>query len=246
MIGASSEIKDLTIIISGYNEGVRVKDVLENVLGVIEKYKIGASVLFLDNHSTDDTGTEADSVAQNNRRLQVIHRRNRPNKDLGSSILEGISLVQTKHFMIMDCDLSHNPEDIPKLFERRFDADIVIGSRFVNGGSADLQLKRSILSQGFNTFARIIVGIPVYDLTTGFKLYKTDLIKNLTFKNNGFGLHVEMPIRAFLNGATVLEIPIHYSKSPKKSTLRYRKQFFSYMSPVICGGTTRIRRWFNL
>src|SRR3989338_8521991 len=149
-------------------------------------------------------------------------------------------------FLIMDCDLSHNPEDIRQLFDYREKADIIIGSRFVKGGSATLSSQRRFLSRFYNVFARVLTGLPVNDLTTGFKLYRLKKVTDIKIENNGFWFHVELPIKAYFRGATFLEIPIHYEKSPKESTLRYHKQFFSYMNPVFWGFLQRIKHIFSV
>src|SRR3989338_3826758 len=235
---------ELSVVISALNEGERVAEVLTRVLESLKRNNINGEVVFMNNHSTDNTGENADRVAQQYANLRVIHRQNRPNKDLGSSLREGIANAKGKFYLIMDCDLSHNPDDIVRLFSERDKADIIIGSRFVKGGSAELNFKRWLFTRTYNNLARLLVGIPVKDLTTGFKLYRTELIRRLDLKQNGFGLVVEMPIKAYLSGATFLEIPIKYARSPKESTLNYRKQFRSYMTPVMEGFKERLRRLF--
>lgn len=236
---------ELSVVISALNEGERVEAVLVRVLNTLKQHNIPGEVIFLNNHSTDNTGAAADRVAALYPNLRVIHRQNRPNRDLGSSLKEGIQNVRSKYFIIMDCDLSHNPDDVARLFQERNKADIIIGSRFVKGGAADLSFKRRLFTRVYNMFARILTGVPVKDLTTGFKMYKTHLIRPLNLQQNGFGLVVELPIKAYIVGhATFFEIPIVYARSPKKSTLNYRKQFRSYMEPVIWGLGERLRRLY--
>ncbi len=236
----------LSVIISALNEEARVGAVLRQVLEIFKKYHIDSELIFLNNHSTDHTGDIAAELAKIEPHLKVIHRYNRFSKDLGSSLKEGIQNASGDFFLIMDCDLSHNPEDIKRLFESREKADIIIGSRFVKGGSATLSSQRRLSSRFYNILARALTGIPVNDLTTGFKLYSTKKVVDIKIKNNGFGFHVELPIKAYFRGATFLEIPIHYEKSPKESTLHYRKQFFSYMNPVFWGFLQRLKNIFSL
>ncbi len=236
----------LSVIISALNEEAHVEAVLIRVLEIFKNYHIDGELIFLNNHSTDRTGEIAAKLAQTEPSLKVSQRYNRPSKDLGSSLKEGIQNVAGKFFLIMDCDLSHNPDDIKKLFDSREKADIIIGSRFIKGGSADLNLKRRFLSRFYNILAGVLTGLPVNDLTTGFKLYRTEKVHDIKIKNNGFGFHVELPVKAYFRGATFLEIPVHYEKSPKKSTLHYRKQFFSYTKPVFWGFLQRLRRILSI
>ena len=235
---------ELTIVISALNEEKSVKKVLEKIEIIFKKYKICGDIVFLNNHSTDDTGKIADSFAEKKENIKVIHRRNRKNKDLGSSLREGLSNANGKYILIMDCDLSHDPSEIKKLFDNRKEADIIIGSRFA-GGSAEMNLKRTILSKTYNVLVDKVLFLEVKDITTGFKLYKKEVIKNLSLKNNGFGLHVEILLKASNKGFKIKEIPIHYRKSYSESSLNYRKQFFSYVKPVLSAINQKYFAWFK-
>src|SRR3989338_138591 len=236
----------LSVIISALNEEARVEAILRQVLEIFKKYDIDGELIFLNNHSADRTGDIAAALAKTEPRLKVIQRYNRSSKDLGSSLKEGIKNAAGNFFLIMDCDLSHNPEDIRQLFDSREKADIIIGSRFVKGGSATLSSQRRFLSRFYNVFARVLTGLPVNDLTTGFKLYRLKKVTDIKIENNGFGFHVELPIKAYFRGATFLEIPIHYENSPKESTLLYHNQFFSYINPVFWGFLQRIKHIFSV
>ena len=223
----------LSVVISALNEEKSVSSVLSRVLGVFDRHKIDGEIIFMDNHSTDKTGELADLISKKDKRVVVIHRRKRPNKDLGSSLREGFQNAHGKYVIIMDCDLSHSPDEIPNLLKHKNEADIVIGSRYVKGGKADMNIKRSLISRSFNLLARLLLGINAKDITTGFKLYNKKVLDNLHLENTGFGLHVEVFLKAMNNGYTAKEIPIHYRRADKKSTLNYRKQFKSYAYPVL-------------
>ncbi len=225
----------LSVVISALNEEKTVTSVLTRVLEVFDKHKINGEIVFLNNHSTDKTGELADAIAKKDGRINVIQRYDRPNRDLGSSLREGFANAQGEFIIILDCDLSHDPEEIPNLLKHKDEADIIIGSRFVKGGKADMALKRTIISRTYNTMAKLLLGMNVNDLTTGFKLYKKKMLDELQLESNGFGLHVEIPIKAHLKGFTFKEVPIYYKRSDKKSTLNYKKQFKSYSRPILKG-----------
>jgi len=229
------EKPELSVVISALNEEKTVENVLKMILSIFDKNKIKGEIVFMDNHCTDKTGELADKIAKKDKRVRVIHRRDRPNRDLGSSLKEGFANTKGDYITIMDCDLSHNPEDIPNLFKHRKEADIIIGSRFIKGGGADFPLSRRIIGGSYNLIARTLLGINIKDITTGFKLYNSKVIKNVDFENNGFGLHVEILIKSLLSGYTIKEIPIYYKRSDKKSTLNYKKQFWSYTKPLLLG-----------
>ncbi len=223
---------ELSIVISGYNEEKYVETVLIGVLKFLTENKIDGEVIFLNNHSTDKTGEIADKVAKTDKRLKVIHRYNRESKDLGSSLREGLANATGNYILIMDCDTSHDYNEINRLYSRRNEADIIIGSRYVSGGRAELNPKRWLFSTGYNLFAQLLTGVNVKDMTTGFKLYNRKVFNGLHLTNNGFGLHVEILLKAASKGFTYKEVPITYRKTGK-SHLNYRKQFPSYMRPVL-------------
>lgn len=224
---------DLSVVISALNEEKTVQNVLSKVLGIFDKYKINGEVVFMDNHSTDNTGYLADNVAKKDKRARVIHRINMPNKDLGSSLREGFSNARGKYVLVMDCDMSHSPDEIPNLLNHKNEADIIIGSRYTEGGKAEMSLKRAIISKTFNFLTKTLLKTNVKDITTGFKLYNKKVLDNLQLESTGFGLHVEVFLKAINKGYTAKEIPINYQRADKKSTLNYRKQFLSYTKPVI-------------
>ena len=225
---------ELSVVISALNEEKHVKQVLEGVLNFFDEYKINGDIVFMDNHCTDNTGKIAGSIAKKDRRVKVIHRVNRPNRDLGSSLKEGISNATGNYILIMDCDLSHDPKEIKQLFDRRKEADVIVGSRY-SGGSAEMSLSRTIISGTANFIVNHLLGVKVKDISTGFKLYKREALNNLKLTNEGFGLHVEILLKIANRGYKIKEIPIHYKRSLKKSTLNYRKQIPSYANAVISG-----------
>jgi len=225
----------LSVVISALNEEKTVTSVITRVLEVFDKHKINGEIVFLNNHSTDKTGELADKIARKDKRVNVIQRYDRPNKDLGSSLKEGFANAKGEFVIILDCDLSHDPEEIPNLLKHKDEADIIIGSRFVKGGKADMAFKRTIISRTYNTVAKLLIGLNVNDITTGFKLYRKKMLDELQLESNGFGLHVEIPIKAHLKGYTAMEVPIYYKRSDKKSTLNYKKQFKSYSKPILEG-----------
>ncbi len=231
---------ELTVIISALNEEKTVKKVLEGVLKILDSLKIKGDIIFLNNHSTDNTGKIADSIAKKDKRLKVIHRTDRPSKDLGSSLREGISYARGDYVLIMDCDLSHDPAMIKELFDKRKEADIIVGSRYA-GGSAEMPITRTIISGTSNFLVNNLLGVKVKDISTGFKLYKKEVLKSLNLTNDGFGLHVEILLKAANKGCKIKELPIHYRKSLKKSTLNYRKQIPSYASAVLAGIKDRFK-----
>jgi dolichol-phosphate mannosyltransferase len=226
--------KDLSIVVSAFNEEKNVPGLLKKLTSVLDTHRINGEIVFLNNHSTDRTGHIADSFSKKDRRVRVIHRYGRDSSDLGSSLKEGFRNARGKYVVIMDADLSHSPQDMVKLYRHRKDADIIVGSRFVRGGTGDMAFSRALISKAYNLLVGLLMAAGVKDITTGFKLYKKEVIENLNPASNGFGLHVELLLKAVHKGYKTKEIPIHYRARKKgKSKLFYRRQFKTYAQPVV-------------
>jgi dolichol-phosphate mannosyltransferase len=116
--------------------------------------------------------------------------------------------------MQMDVDFSHDPQHVPALIAAAADADLAIGSRYVAGGGVtDWGLTRRLLSRGGSWYARTVLGVPVKDLTGGFKCFRRELLERLdpsSFRTAGFGFQVEVTYRALRSGARVSEVPIRF------------------------------------
>lgn len=224
---------ELSIVVSAFNEEENVKRLFQMLSSVLDKYHINGEIIFLNNHSTDKTGELAASIAKKDKRIKVIQRYNRENKDLGSSLREGFLNCKGDYIIIMDADLSHDPEAIVDLLSHKHEADIIIGSRYVHEGRGDMTTSRLIISKAYNILTRLLLGIHVHDITTGFKLYRREVIGSLQLTNNGFGLHVEILLKALHKGYTAKEVPIHYKARDRgESKLNYKKQFRTYATPV--------------
>jgi dolichol-phosphate mannosyltransferase len=112
----------------------------------------------------------------------------------------------------MDADFSHNPEDLPRLIEASKEADLVIGSRYINGISVvNWPLKRLILSYFANLYARIVTGVPVRDLTAGFKCFRKKVLESIDLSkihSDGYAFQIEMNYYAYEKGFKIKEVPI--------------------------------------
>ena len=172
-------------------------------------------VLIVDDSSPDGTGDIADGLAAELEQVRVLHRTEKDG--LGRAYEAGFAhaLAGGAELVIqMDADLSHDPEHIPALIEAAADADLVLGSRYVAGGGVEnWGLSRRALSRGGSWYARTVLGVPVRDLTGGFKCFRRELLERLVregFETAGFGFQVEVTYRSLRSGATVREVPIRF------------------------------------
>src|SRR5438874_2806117 len=172
-------------------------------------------VLVIDDNSPDGTGQIADRLAHELDYVDVLHR---PRKEgLGPAYLAGFrkALAGGAELVLeMDCDFSHSPDDVPRLIAAAGEADLAIGSRYVEGGSiGNWGSVRRFVSAGGSLYARLLLGVPVRDLTGGFKCYRRHVLETIdldAISSKGYAFQIETTYRALRAGFRVVELPIHF------------------------------------
>lgn len=217
---------DVVAVIPTYNE----RDNLSPLIAATLEH--GYRVLVVDDGSPDGTGALADELATRLREVSVLHR---PRKEgLGRAYAEGFAAALAMGASVvceMDADLSHDPADLPRLVAAVEEgADLAIGSRYIPGGATpDWPLRRRLLSRGGNVYARLMLGLPVRDATSGFRAFRASILRALepdTCRASGYGFQVEMAWRAARRGARVVEVPIvfrdrRYGESKMRGAIVY-------------------------
>ncbi len=201
------------LILPTYDEAENVEAVVRASLDQLEQAGGPHTVLVVDDGSPDGTGQIADRLAAEIAEVRVLHR---PGKQgLGRAYLDGFALALengAELVMEMDADFSHDPADLPRLIAAAGAADLVLGSRYVPGGGvANWGLIRRALSWGGCAYARILLGVPVRDLTGGFKCFHRRVLETLNLGDvhaDGYGFQIELTYRAVKAGFTVAEVPI--------------------------------------
>jgi dolichol-phosphate mannosyltransferase len=201
------------LILPTYNEAQNLEPMVNAVLPQLGHGGATTTVLVVDDSSPDGTGRIADRLAAELPEVRVLHRATKDG--LGRAYLAGFQAALdggADLILQMDCDFSHDPEDVPRLMEAAGSADVVLGSRYVPGGGVEnWALRRRIQSRGGCASARLILGIPVRDLTGGFKCWNRRALEALDFDGvdaHGYGFQIEMTYRAIKAGLTVTEVPI--------------------------------------
>jgi dolichol-phosphate mannosyltransferase len=216
------------LILPTYNEAENVEAVVRASLAELERAGGPHTVLIVDDNSPDGTGEIADRLAAELDRVRVLHR---PGKQgLGRAYLAGFDAALddgAELVLEMDSDFSHDPADLPRLIAAAGAADLVLGSRYVPGGGVvNWGRMRRALSWGGCAYARILLGLPVRDLTGGFKCFNARVLRGLDLTGvhaDGYGFQIEMTYRAVKAGFTVAEVPIQFrerSVGQSKMTLR--------------------------
>ncbi|MHB1382696.1 MAG: polyprenol monophosphomannose synthase [Thermoleophilia bacterium] len=204
-----------TIILPTYNERENLERFVGALQGVLGDNSLEGRLIIVDDNSPDGTGRIADDLAERHDNITVIHR---PEKQgLGPAYLAGFKqalATDTSYIFEMDSDFSHNPSYIPSFLDAIRDADLVLGSRYVPGGRVEnWGLLRKIISKGGSTYARLILRLPVRDLTGGLKCFRREVLEALDLDavtSFGYGFQIELTYKAAKKGFRVKELPITF------------------------------------
>ena len=198
-----------TVCLPTYNERENVERMVRTLVG------LGVRVLVVDDNSPDGTGEIADRLEAELAEVSVLHR---PEKHgLGPAYLDGFrkALADGADLVLeMDCDFSHDPEDVCRLIATAEEADLVLGSRYVPGGRVgNWGPVRRFISRGGSLYAQLILGLPIRDLTGGFKCYRRAVLEALPLdeiESKGYAFQIETTYRTLRKGFRVREIPITF------------------------------------
>jgi dolichol-phosphate mannosyltransferase len=199
------------VIVPTYNERANIAILIPALLRIE-----GLRVIVADDGSPDGTGAEADRLAGTSQgRVQVLHRTGQ--RGYGRSHLDGMRLAlgtDATHICQMDADLSHDPEDLRRMLDAAPAADLVIGSRYVDGGQVkNWPRRRKILSAFANRYVRTITGLSVQDCTSGFRCWSRTLLAALDLRDvqsDGYAFLVELAWKAQRHGSRIVEVPITF------------------------------------
>jgi dolichol-phosphate mannosyltransferase len=192
-----------------FNEAGNINHAVEELF----KYNPAVDLLIVDDDSPDGTGVLANQLASTSSRIKVMHRKEK--QGLGAAYIAGFkySFESGYDFVVeMDADGSHRAQDLPKLLAVCKTNDLVIGSRYVNGGSTEnWSLHRQWLSKGGNFFAKLMLGTKLNDMTAGFRVFSVPFLRGMNLENinaRGYSFQIEMAYRTIQQGGRTEEVPI--------------------------------------
>ena len=201
----------VVMVVPTYNEAANLRPVLERLRAAQPEVE----VLVVDDSSPDGTGDLADEIAAADPLVHVLHREGK--EGLGKAYLAGFGWALEHDYDVigeMDADGSHQPEQLGRLLAALSDADLVIGSRWVRGGSiVNWPRRRELLSRGGNLYTRALLGIKVRDATAGFRLFRRTTLERLdlsTIASYGYVFQVDLAFRTLQAGLRVVEVPIEF------------------------------------
>jgi dolichol-phosphate mannosyltransferase len=201
------------LILPTYDEAENIEALVRAALPQLEATGMPHTILIVDDNSPDGTGRIADRLAEQIAEVRVLHRARK--QGLGRAYLAGFAMALENGadlILEMDSDFSHDPADLPRLIAAAGAADLALGSRYVDGGGvANWGVVRRALSRGGSAYARLLLGVPVRDLTGGFKCFNRRVLEALDLSSvhaDGYGFQIELTYRAVQAGFTVAEVPI--------------------------------------
>jgi len=199
------------VVLPTYNEAATIEEVLRRVRQAWPEGR----VLVVDDGSPDGTADLAEKVGDGIGGIDVMRRDQR--RGLGDAYRAGFAWGMHEGadaLVEMDSDLSHDPAALPSLVAALVDHDLVIGSRYVPGGSIpNWRLHRRLLSRFGNVYSSVMLGVPVRDMTSGFRIYRVELLREMeieTVRADGYGFQIEMTYRAAQVDARIAEVPISF------------------------------------
>jgi dolichol-phosphate mannosyltransferase len=204
------------VIVPTYNESENIERLVGAVRAQLDGLGVDHTVLVVDDSSPDGTGELADALAVADAHVQVLHR---PRKQgLGQAYLAGFrqALDGGAGLLVeMDADFSHDPAHLPRMLEAAAEADLVLGSRYVDGGEVrNWGAGRRLVSRGGSWYARTVLGVDVRDLTGGFKCFRREVLESIDLDqvhSQGYAFQVELTYRALQLGFRVSEVPIAFA-----------------------------------
>ena len=198
-------------MLPAFNEEGNLTPLITALVEVAAKDALALRVIVVDDGSTDGTAEELAALQRRTASLDVV--RHGANQGLARAVKTGIVAACSQHCdaaVFMDSDLSHRPQDVRRLVAAiESGADVALGSRFVPGGGMEgVPLWRVLISRAGNAFGRRVLGVPIRDLTTGYRAVRRSVMEAVVLGEDGFTIQLESVVKAIAAGFTVVEVPI--------------------------------------
>jgi dolichol-phosphate mannosyltransferase len=201
------------VVVPTYNEADNIRRITDRVRRSVPS----VDLLIADDNSPDGTGDIADELATTDDHVFVLHRAGK--EGLGAAYKAGFAWAKDKCYdavVEMDADGSHAPEELPTMLDALHDADAVLGTRYIPGGSVhNWPLSRLLLSRGGNIYIRMALGMPFKDATGGYRAYRMAVLEKInvdTVASTGYSFQVELAWRSYQGGFRIAEVPITFTE----------------------------------
>jgi len=193
---------DIAIVIPVLNERENLELLLPSLLTVSSELGLGAEIIVVDGGSTDGSQRAAEQLG-----AHVIVQQER---GFGGALIAGFSASSARYVIAMDADLSHPPKFIKDFWPQRAEAELVIASRYVAGGQAEMGAVRHLLSLILNRVYGRVLSLPTRDLSSGFRMYRRNILTSLQLQARDFDIQEEILVNFHIQGWRIKEVPFHY------------------------------------
>jgi len=197
-----NEIPDLSVVIPALDEAENLKSLLPLIHDVVADLNIAAEVIIVDGGSLDETKSIVPALG-----AKVV---NQSERGYGGALLAGFAAAQADYVTTMDADLSHPPIFLKDFWRERQTSDVLIASRYISGGRADMGVGRRILSTILNRTYSVLLGLKLKDLSSGFRMYDRRIVSTLDLRARDFDVLEELLVKIHINGGQIKEVPFHY------------------------------------
>jgi dolichol-phosphate mannosyltransferase len=235
----SGDVGRVLVIIPTYNERENVDSIVSRTRAAVAD----AHVLIVDDASPDGTGDRADELAADDDQVLVLHRAGK--QGLGAAYIAAFRWGLERDYDVlveMDADGSHRPEDLPRLLAALHDADLVLGSRWVPGGRVvNWSKRREILSRGASIYSRLLLDLPLRDVTGGFRAFRATTLEKIGLdkvESQGYCFQIDLALRAIRAGMRVVEIPITFVDRTKGASKMSRAIMVEALQRITSWGLT--------
>ena len=193
---------DLSIVIPTLNEAENLRLLLPLIREVIDELGVHSEIIVVDGGSSDDSKSIAHQLD-----ARVVEQAER---GYGGALLAGFAAAGAPYVATMDADLSHPPVFLKDFWRERSNAEVLIASRYVPGGQADMAIGRRVLSTILNRTYASLLGMKLRDLSSGFRMYDREVLATLDLRARDFDALEEILVRIHINGGRIKEVPFHY------------------------------------
>jgi glycosyltransferase involved in cell wall biosynthesis len=210
------------------NEATNINSLIPSIRDILERLGVAFEIIVVDGGSGDETRAVAYQLGS-----KVLLQQE---KGYGNALKEGFREANGKHILTLDADLSHDPNFIFRMWQERESAELIIASRYVDGGSAEMPFKRYVLSLILNHFFRFGLSLSIKDLSSGYRLYQKEALDSISIEGINFEVLQEILFKILSQGWRVKEVPFHYRPRKKgqsnakllKFGWAYLKTFFKF------------------
>lgn len=198
-----SQEPELSVVLPTLDESAGLMVILPRLKALFEKLGVRGELVVVDGGSKDDTAAVAEAHG-----ARVVRQKGR---GFGSAVREGLAEARADRVALMDADGSHAPEALEAFWARRADAELIVGSRYCRGGSAQMDMTRQVLSRALNLVSRRVLDLPVRESSSGFRLYHRPSARAVASSAIDFSVQQDLMVGILSAGGRVIELPIHYA-----------------------------------